>query len=80
MLSPPKSSKVVSDQATQQAERLMDSLPSELLSFIQHLRPLFRAEVFNSFVSCSQAYSSVKPNTAQSALVSLLQPAINRNA
>lgn len=27
----------------------MDSLPSELLSFIQHLRPLFRAEVFDSF-------------------------------
>ena len=27
----------------------MDSLPSELFSFIQHLRPLFRAEVFDSF-------------------------------
>ena len=49
MLSPPKFSKVVSDQATQHAERLMDSLPPELLSFIQHLRPLFRVEVFDSF-------------------------------
>ena len=27
----------------------MDSLPSELLTFIQHLRPLFRTEVFDSF-------------------------------
>ncbi len=27
----------------------MDSLPLELLSFIQHLRPLMRAEVFDSF-------------------------------
>lgn len=27
----------------------MDSLPSELISFIQHLRPLMRAEVFDSF-------------------------------
>jgi hypothetical protein len=27
----------------------MESLPSELISFIQQLRPLFRAEVFNSF-------------------------------
>ncbi len=27
----------------------MDSLPSELLSFIHALRPLFRAEVFDSF-------------------------------
>jgi hypothetical protein len=27
----------------------VDSLPSELLSFLPLLRPLFRAEVFNSF-------------------------------
>jgi hypothetical protein len=27
----------------------MESLPSELLNFIHSLRPLFRAEVFDSF-------------------------------
>jgi len=46
----------------------VDSLPAELVSFISQLRPLMRAEVFDSFLFCSWVYLSVKPNTAPSAL------------
>jgi hypothetical protein len=34
---------------TNEGGQLVDSLPSELVNFIQHLRPLFRVEVFHSF-------------------------------
>ena len=48
LLSSLKCSYVVSDQ-TDNLELLMHSLPLELVSFIQSLRPLMRTEVFDSF-------------------------------
>jgi hypothetical protein len=40
---------VLSDQTQSERQQLVDSLPAELVSFISHLRPLMRAEVFDSF-------------------------------
>jgi hypothetical protein len=40
---------IVSGDQTNHQGTTMESLPSELVSFIQQLRPLMRVEVFNSF-------------------------------
>lgn len=40
---------IVKGDQTNNEGTTMESLPSELISFIQQLRPLMRIEVFNSF-------------------------------